>query len=117
MSELGEKIIEGVRAAAAERPDYVYEKFGGCRYIRDDAPSCLVGHGLWAAGLIDKGWGGDFLGDSSFENVAKEYGWPLDLNEVHWLSDAQDRQDEGCSWEAAVYYADGLCLDDTDYVA
>jgi hypothetical protein len=104
MSELGQKIIEGVRAAAAERPDY--QDGDGCWYIRGSSPSCLVGHALWAAGLIDKDWRGDDRG--AIVDVVLYEEWPLDEDEVYWLANVQNSQDRGDAWGLAVALADGF---------
>lgn len=48
--------LEALRTAVKGREDYVYPwwEAGGsraCKYVRDGAPSCLVGHALHALGI------------------------------------------------------------------
>lgn len=108
MSELGQKIIEGVRAAANKHPDHVYKKtdMGGCQYVRDGAPSCIVGHALWAAGLIDSTCKFDERDNSGIDIIIRDEGWPLDVSEVDWLCRVQGEQDSGTPWGKAVELAD-----------
>jgi hypothetical protein len=48
-----EKIMLTLHNVVAERPNYVYESDaeGNCQYVRDGAPSCVVGHVLHRLGV------------------------------------------------------------------
>lgn len=107
MSELGQKIIDAVRAKAAELPDYIYQKTsnGSCKYIHHGAPSCIIGHALWNVGLINAHCDFDKLDLSSFGYVIREH-WDLSDREIKWLEDVQYKQDRGTSWGNAVVSAD-----------
>jgi len=109
MSELGQKIIAEVRAKAAADPEYLYPRTeaGGCSYLRNGQPSCIVGHALWNLGLIDAQWKGDDLGISDISHIINHEGWELTIGEIDWLSKVQDNQDNGWPWGQSVARADG----------
>lgn len=106
MSANGQRVIEAVRAKAAEMPDYVYE--GPCEYVGNGKPACLVGHALWSAGLIDEDWSAENR-DINYVNIRgvnRHYGWGFDEAEVSWLLDVQHEQDTELPWGLAVNSAD-----------
>lgn len=117
MSNRGAKLIKIIRDLAAEKPDFVYERPGnyhdgkGCVYVHDGQPSCIVGHAMWRAGLID----------DSFENMNyNHHGFgghipgmkTLTGREVQWLEEVQGNQDCGETWSDAVLNADNMEYDD-----
>lgn len=117
MSNRGQKLIKIIRDLAAEKPDFVYERpslgaFGnGCVYVHAGQPSCIVGHAMWRAGLIDH----------SFEAMAdNRHGFgshitgmkTLTDREVQWLEEVQGQQDTGAAWSDAVLNADNMEYDD-----
>lgn len=110
MSELGQRVIAGVRLAATVKPDYVYPRVNNsCLYIEGGCPSCLVGQGLWFAGLIDANWNGDDapeLGSTDIASIVQHCGWDIDHDQVRWLAHVQANQDIGESWGNSVALAD-----------
>lgn len=110
-SELGEKIINAVREAAAKAPDFVYNRetpLGKCIYVKNGQPSCLVGHALWAVGLIDADTEGFSWNDDEISTVVAQSEWGKQLTdgEVGWLEIVQSEQDSGTAWRYAVRMAD-----------
>lgn len=120
-TELGCKIIAGVREAAAEQPDRIYERIAvgiegdvrdaTCVYVWEGQPSCLIGQGLWRAEVIDASftyqeWNIEGIG----ELILSEWWtarWPeLSVREVAWLRWAQQTQDARRAWSVAVTDAD-----------
>ncbi|OQW34540.1 MAG: hypothetical protein A4E20_11000 [Nitrospira sp. SG-bin2] len=109
MSENGQKVIAAVRRIAAEQPGKTYvaprttSYVPQCVYVLNGAASCLVGHGLWDAGLI----AADFE-DCDFNCTGIEYvdDFEIDRKERTWLAYAQDAQDRGETWSTAVSEAD-----------
>lgn len=105
MSERGQATIAAVREVAAEQPDTIWSRY--CAYVVDAKPGCLVGQGLWRAGLIDKHFAkrhalnGVSIGNDQLQNFLK-----FDDDETDWLAMAQDYQDMGHPWGKAVAYAD-----------
>jgi hypothetical protein len=106
MSENGAKVIAGVREVATERPDHV---FGEMRvYVYGDEPRCLVGHGLWRAGLIDRKFikrriaNGASITSFEMRDVLKGF----DQDEIDWLAMVQDQQDPRHTWSKSVEWAD-----------
>lgn len=119
MSDLGKQLIETVRAKAAEQPDFVYrapmvksplsgeEHQGGCMYVHADGqPGCIVGHALFAAGLIDASLHENEANKKTINLLAHRLDLPVDHNELTWLSQAQKGQDAGHSWGKSVVGAD-----------
>ena len=114
MTEIGQKLIGIVRARAAENPEFVYERqrtpagnFGSCRYVLDGQPSCLIGHALWGAGLIDAFFEEHYCNTYPFRTLVHELGLQqLDDNERKWLISVQHHQDDGRSWGTAVEWTD-----------
>lgn len=105
MSENGRRVIAAVREVAAERPNHVHS--GDCVYVFDtkNEPGCLVGHGLWRVGLIDRAW----ARRHPSHNVMGIHGLPgfgLDNDEVRWLRVVQVNQDKHHTWQVAVELAD-----------
>lgn len=104
------KVIERVRKIAAVNPDFVYEYnplHGGCDYVRDEKPSCLLGQAFYAEGVSVeelKVW--DDTG--SFENVVRELLEPENYSpeDVSWLQSVQGSQDSAKPWEEAIVNAD-----------
>lgn len=117
-----------LHALAAERPDYVDPdaapptsgKASSCQYQKDGQPSCIVGHFLHRIGmpthflvqLDEQGLTADHL--SGVEYYDDEDGTYVPLvpevtfapEAVEYLRWAQERQDAGDTWGAAVEYAD-----------
>lgn len=115
MSEIGQKLIAGVKAAAEERPDYVYErpktpegkpKAASCMYVRDGQPSCIVGHAAFNLGLIDSGFELRPENTGGVSELLDTLGLEVDREELYWLDEAQEQQDTGSRWDAAVANAD-----------
>jgi len=104
MSELGQKIITAVREAAAGSPNYIYS--GTCQYVRHGNPACLVGRGLWEAGLINAWLERSHLNSEPVDLLIREMDWEIDDDEIRWLATAQEQQDSGYPWRDAVDYAD-----------
>lgn len=117
MSEVGEKLIAGIRQAALERPDHVNEST--CQYFDwvnpDDSTSgfkgcCIVGVALEKTDIYDPqelehfpSWNGE-----KFEAV---YGFLdevqyLDREEIEWINAVQMLQDRDLPWALAVAYVD-----------
>ena len=97
--------------------DYVYPQFEPeaagdrgavmeCFYVRDDAPSCIVGHVLYRAGVtLDElraveGW-------TPVDQQAPQFGIWADILACGLLADVQDEQDSGRSWGEALAEALG----------
>lgn len=121
VSEIGQKVIAAVRGYAEADPDFVYspipdERDGPnkgkdrCLYVVDGQPSCIIGKGLWDAGLIDATIEGKSMNLLPFVSYSSRY-FPcmeqMDDAELKWLAKVQLTQDGGISWGDAVAYADG----------
>ena len=113
MTEIGQKLIGIVRAKAAENPEFVYvrprhEDFrpGSCTYVRGAQPSCLIGHALWDADLIDSSFEQCGLNTVPITVLVHDMHLELDNLELYWLSGVQSYQDDGRPWGAAVEWAD-----------
>ena len=114
MTEIGQKLIGLVRAKAAENPEFVYVRprseagiHGSCKYVVDGQPSCLIGHALWGAGLIDSSFEENYCNTYPFRALVHELGLQqLDDNERKWLISVQHHQDDGRSWGTAVEWTD-----------
>jgi hypothetical protein len=100
------EVRKRVKALAAERPEYVYERpeAGTCYYFHNGAPSCIVGHALAdelkAIGVEE----GSELNDENIRRLSAD----LDITPkaVAWLEDVQSMQDALTSWGEAVRVAD-----------
>lgn len=121
MSELGIKLETFVRYQAERQPGFKYQKqwadnpapdTGGkywCLYVHNGEPSCLIGHAMWNAGLIDAGFESRRSNSNCFCSGLK---WDipalkqLDDAEWVWLSNVQLAQDGGKTWHDAVSNAD-----------
>ena len=122
MTEIGQKVISLIRAKAAENPDFMYPVYAypdgdgcvnGCVYVWGGKPSCLVGHGLWDAGLIDASFetAGPAPGIRGPNHeparvVIDRLGLELSGPERDWIVQVQVAQDEGVPWGDAVRKAD-----------
>lgn len=123
MSDIGQQLIRLVRAKAAENPDFRYQPPGGryysCVYVHKSQPSCLIGHALWGAGLINaefehRGVDSQFLrkpNQDGFDAVQKVLGLELDREERAWLEQVQAEQDNEKPWGSAVQAADDYIKD------
>lgn len=129
MSEIGQRLIEIVRAKAAENPDFIYEPPGGsghsCVYVYRGEPSCLLGHALWEAGLIDEKFEHRLeelngltypqpLNEEGFGDIASALNLDLDAHERAWLENVQTHQDNERMWGTAPAVADDLAKDDDE---
>lgn len=113
-SVLGQQLIESVRKQAAENPRRVYQgplDEGGnteCVYVASGEPSCIIGHALWQAGLVDAEFEDDGKNGSGIDSLVSS--WPpleeVSDDEADWLLMVQDSQDAGMPWNVAVYEAD-----------
>lgn len=120
MSDIGQQLIENVRAKAAEDPDFRYQPptpQGSCVYVYRGRPSCLIGHALWGAGLINR----DFVrpevsvrgvvsrpNEEGFSDIVSFLGLELDPLERMWLESVQAHQDDERPWGEAVEAADDM---------
>lgn len=128
MSEVGQKVIATVRAKAAADPGYVYippvlseggdidgNDVRSCVYVSHGYPSCIVGHGLWEAELIDGTFEENIANGYPFVpyNVDDGFGFMRAMNpaEINWLSDVQREQDSRTPWGEAVRMADEIAED------
>ena len=96
-----DQVRDMLRTVVAENPDFIYEPPGGpdesCKYVHDDAPSCLVGHVMSRLGLPL-----DIL--SAREGVSPvQIGGALGISAraADALTAAQDWQDQGETWSDA----------------
>lgn len=103
MSEVGQLLIKAVKDAAADNPTFVYETpFGGCCYVREGQPSCLVGKAAWNIGLIDAAFEEETSNEGGVADLAEALGFNLDGDEEEWLNRVQEAQDGGTSWGQAA---------------
>ena len=110
MSDVGQRLIAEVKRVAGEHPNFRYRTAGdttNCQYVKNGAPSCLVGHGLWNLGLIDADLERLFRNGCSINSAGVRYafdqlGLELDDDETGWLENAQDGQDSGLPWGECV---------------
>jgi hypothetical protein len=100
------EVIEATAQVVDEfGPGYIYPKqagygWGGCRYVRDGKPSCLVAQVAVRLDLMSidalaehEGTGAAFLG------------LPVDSDAEEFLQCVQQYQDQGWSWGDALYFA------------
>lgn len=117
MSAIGQQLINIVRTKAAEDPDFRYRPPGGsgasCVYVYRRRPSCILGHALWGAGLINREFqdqrsqGIEFrANEDGFDSVSSLLGLELDPMERAWLEHVQTEQDNETPWGRAVESAD-----------
>lgn len=99
-----------VEKVAGENPHFIYDASETCKYVKDSKPSCLVGHALFRLGIpighlemYDNAndFAGSGIGTVLFEDLY-EMDDPVAANKCTL---AQDEQDDGVSWGAAVYRA------------
>lgn len=110
MSDVGQRLIAEVKRVAGEHPEFCYRTPGDttqCKYVKDSAPSCLVGHGLWNLGLIDASLEravrhGYKVNSSGIHGLIDAPDLDLDDYEIEWLAEAQDAQDDGHPWGECV---------------
>lgn len=105
MSVIGAQLISSVRMTAAEDPDFVY-RLEHCVYVLENQPSCLLGHALWDLDLINEHIQELSVNDESFDYLSYWLELPLDEDELHWLTAAQECQDRRSTWGDAVQFAD-----------
>jgi hypothetical protein len=103
MSEKGQATIAAVREVAAARPDTVWT--GYCAYVVGGKPGCLVGQGLWRAGVIDKHFSKRHVLNGAQIRELQDF-LKFDDDEIDWLAKVQVRQDVGDAWGQAVADAD-----------
>lgn len=112
MSETGKKLIDAIKTAAGENPDFIYKgalSLGGdgCVYVRNGQPSCLVGKGAWDIGLIDASFENRSANSVDAVTFLEDYlGIELDDEEGCWLENVQSAQDCGKPWGEVVRRAD-----------
>lgn len=105
--ELAEQVVDEFGA------DHVYQdrEDGGCFYVRDGGPDCLVAHVLTRAGVplaelaaLDNldGHGEGGAGVRANRAVFERWAEPA---AVDLLADAQDQQDGGATWGHALDFA------------
>jgi hypothetical protein len=115
------KALELLRAAVATRGrDYVYQRSpkGACRYANADGPSCLVGEALAQAGAdvvgLFYGKSLNTKGITALSHNAAYYpsgakfdaAVSIDAEAAAVFSEAQEAQDSGETWGAALAYAE-----------
>lgn len=115
MSEIGQKIIAGIRKLAEEQPDFRYHPPDGdtCVYVHDGEGSCGVGRVLLDLGLITAELehdrtrvGGAAANEAGATDLLEHLNVPLDLPEADWISRYQNQQDVEQPWGRAVQSAD-----------
>lgn len=108
MTEIGERLIGLVRQKAGERPDYVYHAPGGdtCAYVVNGEPSCLIGHALFEAGVIDAEFERHEDNCHVFSFLYPELGLHLSPDELNWIDLVQNAQDANKPWGEAVKVGD-----------
>lgn len=110
--EIVDRLVAAVREVAAEKPDFVYDApYGGCVYVADKQPSCIVGQAAWRLGLIDATFEkDDGINMSGVTTFLRELGADLGDDETlygrEFLDTVQVKQDEGVPWGDAVEIAD-----------
>ena len=109
MTEIGQSLIDAVRKAANDDPDFIYHKPRGgelCYYVYGAKPSCIVGKAAWNLGLIDASFEKTSDNTSGVSGLMERLAIDLEFDEQEWLEEAQNAQDTGASWFAAVRRAD-----------
>jgi hypothetical protein len=113
-----QQAIDLMREVAEGREDYVYDSNIGCDYVRDGAPSCLVGQALHRAGVPVERFApvegdaphsvGVVLERNELDEpvrrgtFAEALGVEMDDGAVRVLSEAQAHQDSGVPWGKAI---------------
>lgn len=110
MSNRGAKLIKIIRDLATEKPDFVYERpeiegDTGCVYVHDRQPSCIVGHAMWRAGLIDYSYELTPYNKQAFGDHLPGMATLTD-REAQWLEEVQGQQDSGETWANSILSAD-----------
>lgn len=113
-SVLGQQLIESVRKHAGRNPGLVYwgplDEAGNseCVYVAHGAPSCIIGHALWDAGLVDAEFEDDGKNGSGIDTLSELWSplASLSRDETDWLGTVQGEQDAGSEWQVAVDEAD-----------
>jgi len=113
MSDLGQKLIEIVRAKAAANPEFKYitplanqQDDPPCVYVYNGCPSCLIGHALFEAKVIDGSLESSGKNTTTFGSLADHLELPIDTSEWKWLRAVQRYQDAHKPWGEAVARAD-----------
>jgi hypothetical protein len=108
MSKNGEQVIQAIRETVAENRYHVHN--GACKFVDythngNYVPSCLVGHGLWKAGLIDETFFYEPANKNSISKIGEKL-FGFTPKEVDWLLEVQMVQDCKRPWSEAVESAD-----------
>lgn len=115
MSEIGQKIIAGIRKLAEEQPDFRYHPPDGdtCVYIHNGEGSCGVGRVLLDLGLITPELEGNrhrvdgfCVNEVAAVDLLKYVNATLDRPEINWINRYQLAQDDEHTWRWAVELAD-----------
>ena len=112
MTVIGQQLISSVRAHAAQNPDFVYHSpwadrgSSSCVYVHNSLPSCIIGHALWDAGLIDASTENSVFNSFPFLHIVAALNLTLDCEEQLWLRDVQGCQDLQEPWGESVNKAD-----------
>lgn len=99
-----------VEKVAGENPHFIYDASETCKYVKDRKPSCLVGHALFRLGVpIGQLEAYDSANDFSGSGIgAVLFGDLYEMDDpvaVEKCDLAQNEQDSGASWGAAVHRA------------
>lgn len=120
-----DRAVELLEAEVAEAgADFIYEKdkrdrgdYPVCRYVKNDAPSCLVAKALFRAGVpMEVLTGLDFQAEGLSTPIADAvFSDDIELSDDARMAfrKAQDAQDNGDSWGEALISAK-LAQDDRD---
>jgi len=103
-----EDALRALEEAVAEKgEDYIYQYTDSddprnsiCLYVYDGAPSCIAGDALHRLGIPLSAFE-DHEGDT-IDKVALRVDWPLHVDAVDVLYEAQCVQDGGRSWGEAL---------------
>ncbi len=116
-NEIVDKLMAVVREVAAEKPDFVYDApYGGCVYVADKQPSCIVGQAAWRLGLIDASFEKDEMDNSAgvttfLRTIGADLGDDETLYGREFLDAVQEKQDQGVPWGEAIQEADERATD------
>lgn len=115
MSEIGQKIIAGIRKLAEEQPDFRYCPPDGdtCVYIHNGEGSCGVGRVLLDLGLITPELEHDrarvkgaSVNACLAHDLLSHLNVAVDSHEARWIVNFQFDQDDARPWGRAVETAD-----------